>query len=167
MFMIIICHVTLSWTFGMTKWYIVTSSHNGWEQKDWPEGYQMASAMNFKFPQFTAIPLESIVPNCNSDGITLLTETLYWNPAKRPTTSQILRCSYFRTLHSNNHQSSQQQNKTSSTTAASSSSTGNYKYSISTSASSIKSNPVRVWRFKSCWCHPFDACILYTNHSLF
>ena len=56
----------------------------------------MASSMNFKFPQFSTISFESLVPNACPEGIALLTETLYWNPSKRPTTSQALRSGYFK-----------------------------------------------------------------------
>lgn len=52
--------------------------------------------MNFKFPQFTAIALESIVTNACSEGVILLTELLFWNPNNRPTTASALRHSYFR-----------------------------------------------------------------------
>ena len=52
--------------------------------------------MNFKFPQFTAIALESIVTNACTEGVTFLTELLFWNPNNRPTTTSALRHSYFR-----------------------------------------------------------------------
>lgn len=64
-------------------------------QKDWPEGYQLANEMNFKFPAFSPIPLESIVPNCSPEGITLISQLLDWNPSKRPTSSSVFRCPYF------------------------------------------------------------------------
>lgn len=56
----------------------------------------MATAMNFKFAQFSAIPLESIVPNASPDGLELLGQLLYWNPSKRPTCSGSLRSNYFK-----------------------------------------------------------------------
>lgn len=52
--------------------------------------------MNFKFAQFSPIPLESLVPNASPDGIQLMTEMLYWNPSKRPTCSGSLRSNYFK-----------------------------------------------------------------------
>lgn len=52
--------------------------------------------MNFKFPQFTAISLDSIVTNACAEGVTLLTELLFWNPNNRPTSTSALRHSYFR-----------------------------------------------------------------------
>lgn len=64
-------------------------------QKDWPEGYTLASSMNFKFPLFSAIAIETVVTNASAEGIALLTQLLYWNPSKRPTTAAVLRLPYF------------------------------------------------------------------------
>nr|CAD7567689.1 unnamed protein product [Timema californicum] len=49
-------------------------------ERDWVEGYQLAGAMNFKFPQFSPTPLSSIVPNASKDGLTLMEDLLRWNP---------------------------------------------------------------------------------------
>jgi len=51
--------------------------------------------MNFKFPQFTAMSIETIVPNASPECGILLSHLLYWNPSKRPTTSSALRYPYF------------------------------------------------------------------------
>ncbi|XP_074605667.1 serine/threonine-protein kinase dyf-5 [Brevipalpus obovatus] len=65
------------------------------DKKDWLEGYQLASAMNFKFPLMTSISFESVVSNACPQGISMMVETLKWNPSKRPTVAQSLRCPYF------------------------------------------------------------------------
>lgn len=65
-------------------------------QKEWPEGYQLATSMNFRFPEFTQIPLETIVANSGSDGIAMLLDMLKWNPSRRPTASQSLKYNYFK-----------------------------------------------------------------------
>ncbi|XP_076319977.1 serine/threonine-protein kinase ICK isoform X1 [Tachypleus tridentatus] len=65
------------------------------DKRDWPEGYQLAAAMNFRFPQFSEMPLNSIVPNCSNEGITLMKDLLRWNPTKRPTCIVSLRYPYF------------------------------------------------------------------------
>lgn len=64
-------------------------------QKDWPEGFSLASAMNFKFPVFSVIAMDTVVSNAGPDGISLLTAMLYWNPSRRPTTASALRFPYF------------------------------------------------------------------------
>ncbi|RWS22255.1 serine/threonine-protein kinase ICK-like protein, partial [Leptotrombidium deliense] len=63
---------------------------------DWPEGFQLSTSMNFRFPHFTQIPMETIVPNCSADGLVLLIDMLKWSPAKRPNASQSLRYNYFK-----------------------------------------------------------------------
>lgn len=65
------------------------------DKRDWPEGHQLASAMNFKFPQFSPTPLSSIIPNASKDAIMLMENMLRWNPSKRPTAHQSLRHPYF------------------------------------------------------------------------
>ncbi|XP_046995602.1 serine/threonine-protein kinase MAK isoform X2 [Schistocerca americana] len=61
------------------------------DKKEWPEGYQLANAMNFKFPQFSPVPLGSIIPNASKDGLALMGDMLSWNPNSRPTAQQSLR----------------------------------------------------------------------------
>ncbi|KAG1682996.1 Serine/threonine-protein kinase ICK [Nymphon striatum] len=58
------------------------------DQKQWPEGYHLASLMNFKFPQFSATPLRSVVQNASPEAINLLNDMLKWNPSKRPSSQQ-------------------------------------------------------------------------------
>lgn len=60
-------------------------------QKEWFEGYQLASAMNFKFPQFKRIALNTVVPNASRDGIHLMELLLSWNPIRRPSAQSALR----------------------------------------------------------------------------
>ncbi|VDM16204.1 unnamed protein product, partial [Wuchereria bancrofti] len=51
---------------------------------DWPEGYQLAVAMNFKFQQCVPIPFAAIVNSVGDDGLQLMTDMMLWNPEKRP-----------------------------------------------------------------------------------
>ncbi|KAH9416458.1 hypothetical protein DERP_012886 [Dermatophagoides pteronyssinus] len=58
--------------------------------------YLLANQMNFRFPQFSSIPIETIVVGqISSEGLQFLKSTLQWNPQKRPTASQALKFSYF------------------------------------------------------------------------
>ena len=61
------------------------------DKKEWPEGYKLANAMNFKFPQFTPTPLSNLIPNASKEAIHLMTDMLRWNPSKRPSAQQSLR----------------------------------------------------------------------------
>ncbi|XP_005398890.1 PREDICTED: serine/threonine-protein kinase MAK isoform X2 [Chinchilla lanigera] len=64
-------------------------------KSDWPEGYQLASSMNFRFPQCVPINLKTLIPNASSEAIHLMMEMLNWDPKKRPTASQALKHPYF------------------------------------------------------------------------
>ncbi|NXK12441.1 MAK kinase, partial [Herpetotheres cachinnans] len=65
------------------------------KKSDWPEGYHLASAMNFRFPQCVPISLKTLIPNASNEAIQLMSDMLNWNPKKRPTASQALKYSYF------------------------------------------------------------------------
>ncbi|GBM59409.1 Serine/threonine-protein kinase ICK [Araneus ventricosus] len=66
------------------------------DQRDWPEGYRLAAEMNFKFPQFVEMPIQSIVRNASQEGCTLLKDLIRWNPDKRPTAVMAARYPYFK-----------------------------------------------------------------------
>lgn len=67
-------------------------------QNDWPEGFQLASAMNFRWPQCVPNNLKTLIPNASSDAIHLMTDLLQWDPKKRPTTVQVETVGYFFTF---------------------------------------------------------------------
>ncbi|EJD74161.1 CMGC/RCK/MAK protein kinase [Loa loa] len=62
---------------------------------DWPEGYQLAVAMNFKFQQCVPIPFATIVNSVGDDGLKLMTDMMHWNPEKRPSAMGSLKYRYF------------------------------------------------------------------------
>uniref|UniRef100_A0A8C6TAP0 non-specific serine/threonine protein kinase n=1 Tax=Neogobius melanostomus TaxID=47308 RepID=A0A8C6TAP0_9GOBI len=63
--------------------------------RDWQEGYQLATAMNFRFPQCVPTHLKTLIPNASNEAITLMRDLLQWDPKKRPTAVQALRYTYF------------------------------------------------------------------------
>ncbi|KAM4770728.1 serine/threonine-protein kinase ICK [Rhinophrynus dorsalis] len=65
------------------------------KKTDWPEGYQLAGTMNFRWPQCVPNNLKTLIPNASSDGIQIMRDMLQWDPKKRPTASQALRHPYF------------------------------------------------------------------------
>ena len=65
------------------------------DKKEWAEGFKLAAAMNFKFPQFSATPLTTLIPNASPEANALMADMLRWNPAKRPSAQQALRYPYF------------------------------------------------------------------------
>ncbi|WKX90215.1 hypothetical protein Q1695_009230 [Nippostrongylus brasiliensis] len=64
-------------------------------KEDWPEGYQLATAMNFRFPQAAPTPMESIVNTIGKDGMKLMMDMMMWNPEKRPNAATSLKYKYF------------------------------------------------------------------------
>uniref|UniRef100_A0A9J2P0P1 Protein kinase domain-containing protein n=1 Tax=Ascaris lumbricoides TaxID=6252 RepID=A0A9J2P0P1_ASCLU len=62
---------------------------------DWPEGYQLAASMNFKFQQSVATPLATIVSTVSQDGLRLMSDMMLWNPEKRPSAASSLKYKYF------------------------------------------------------------------------
>ncbi|XP_075411096.1 serine/threonine-protein kinase ICK isoform X2 [Tenrec ecaudatus] len=69
------------------------------KKTDWPEGYQLSSAMNFRWPQCIPNNLKTLIPNAGSEAIQLMRDMLQWDPKKRPTASQALRYPYFQIGH--------------------------------------------------------------------
>lgn len=59
------------------------------QQTDWPEGYQLASAMNFRFPQCVPTHLKTLIPHASNEAIALMRDLLQWDPKKRPTAVQV------------------------------------------------------------------------------
>ncbi|XP_076019243.1 serine/threonine-protein kinase ICK-like [Genypterus blacodes] len=65
------------------------------KKNDWPEGFQLASCMNFRWPQCIPSNLKTLIPNASAEAIHLMTDLLLWDPKKRPASAQALRYSYF------------------------------------------------------------------------
>lgn len=66
-----------------------SSSHFLFWQTDWPEGYQLASAMNFRFPQCVPTHLKTLIPHASNEAIALMRDLLQWDPKKRPSAVQV------------------------------------------------------------------------------
>ena len=78
-------------------------------------GHKLAASMNFKFPQFSATPLASIIPQvvnvcwffldgeyfwqpatqASKEAVSLMEDMLRWDPKKRPSAEKALRYPYF------------------------------------------------------------------------
>uniref|UniRef100_A0A915EY16 Protein kinase domain-containing protein n=1 Tax=Echinococcus canadensis TaxID=519352 RepID=A0A915EY16_9CEST len=64
-------------------------------QQDWPEGYRLASAMNFRFPKCPPTRLSNIIFNASTAALQLIGELISWNPKKRPTARAALKSKFF------------------------------------------------------------------------
>nr|XP_046210220.1 serine/threonine-protein kinase ICK-like [Oncorhynchus gorbuscha]XP_046210221.1 serine/threonine-protein kinase ICK-like [Oncorhynchus gorbuscha] len=65
------------------------------KKNDWPEGFQLSLAMNFRWPQCVPSNLRSLIPSASTEAIHLMKDLLQWDPKKRPASAQALRYSYF------------------------------------------------------------------------
>ncbi|KAK1792670.1 hypothetical protein P4O66_012594 [Electrophorus voltai] len=65
------------------------------KKNDWPEGYQLATTMHFRWPQCVPTSLRNLIPNASAEAIQLMRDLLQWDPKKRPAASQALRYPYF------------------------------------------------------------------------
>ncbi|CAH1115442.1 unnamed protein product [Psylliodes chrysocephalus] len=65
------------------------------DENKWPDSYQLAGALGFKFPYFAKTPISDVVPQAGNNGINLVDELLEWNPAHRPTAQGALKHQYF------------------------------------------------------------------------
>lgn len=110
----------------------VTSVLGTPDKTEWSEAYLLANAMNFRFPQFSAIPIESIVTNISQEGLQLLKNTLQWNPGKRPTASQALKYSYFNNANISHQMVDKSNVKTAPTLSEYSRKANTYKSNIKT-----------------------------------
>ncbi|XP_067331581.1 serine/threonine-protein kinase MAK-like isoform X5 [Channa argus] len=58
------------------------------KKSDWPEGYNLAASMNFRFPKCVPTSVRSLIPNASDEAITLMKDMLQWDPEKRPSVVQ-------------------------------------------------------------------------------
>ncbi|XP_039671420.1 serine/threonine-protein kinase MAK-like isoform X2 [Perca fluviatilis] len=85
------------WAVGciMAELYTLRPLFPGNSESDWPEGYNLATSMNFRFPKCVPTSLRSLIPNASNEAITLMKDMLQWDPDKRPSAAQALRYPYF------------------------------------------------------------------------
>lgn len=64
---------------------------------DWSEGQQLASMIQFNFPNLVPLNLVDILSGCSQTGIHLIKSMLQWIPFERPSAREILNQSFFKT----------------------------------------------------------------------
>ncbi|XVE65403.1 hypothetical protein DITRI_Ditri07aG0177800 [Diplodiscus trichospermus] len=61
----------------------------------WPDGLNLARAINYQFPQFAGVHLSVLIPSASDDAINLITSLCSWDPCKRPTAAETLQHPFF------------------------------------------------------------------------
>ncbi|XP_077546692.1 serine/threonine-protein kinase ICK [Haemaphysalis longicornis] len=64
------------------------------DQREWPEGNQLAAALQLRWPHFPEGSLAAVVPNASREALVFMRDLLRWNPARRPTAVLALRYPY-------------------------------------------------------------------------
>lgn len=64
-------------------------------QGDWPDGYRLATIIQFRFPECQRVELKSLIPQASNYGLELLEDLLQWDPEKRPSAQQVLKHTFF------------------------------------------------------------------------
>lgn len=66
---------------------------------DWGEGLELASAINYQFPQVAGVHLSLLIPSASKDAINLITSLCSWDPCKRPTVMEALQHPFFQSCY--------------------------------------------------------------------
>ena len=63
--------------------------------QQWPDAAKLANKLNLRFPQVVPVPLESLMPNASRSAISLMNDIFKYDPARRPSASQVLQHPFF------------------------------------------------------------------------
>ncbi|KAI3453881.1 hypothetical protein Pfo_010544 [Paulownia fortunei] len=64
-------------------------------KSEWPEGLELANAINYQFPQVAGAHLSVLIPGVSEDAINLIASLCSWDPCKRPTAMEALQHPFF------------------------------------------------------------------------
>lgn len=64
-------------------------------KRNWAQGLELASAINYQFPQVAGVDLSLLVPSASENAISLITSLCSWDPRKRPTAIDALQHPFF------------------------------------------------------------------------
>lgn len=57
------------------------------DEENWSEGFKLAKKRGYYFPNEKKQDLSRLIPNASDEAIDLITQTLQYNPKKRPKAS--------------------------------------------------------------------------------
>nr|XP_016444292.1 PREDICTED: cyclin-dependent kinase F-4-like [Nicotiana tabacum]XP_033514720.1 cyclin-dependent kinase F-4-like [Nicotiana tomentosiformis] len=64
-------------------------------KSEWARGHELASAINYQFPQIGGVHLSLLLPSVSEDAVNLIASLCSWDPFKRPTAVQVLQHRFF------------------------------------------------------------------------
>lgn len=64
-------------------------------QSDWPDGYRLATAIQFRFPECQKVDMKTLIPRASEPGLQLLEEFMLWDSERRPSAQQALKYTFF------------------------------------------------------------------------
>ncbi|KAL4280837.1 hypothetical protein GQ457_03G022290 [Hibiscus cannabinus] len=64
-------------------------------EDSWPDGLNLARAINYQFPEFTGVHLSALIPSASDDAINLITSLCSLDPCRRPTAAEALQHPFF------------------------------------------------------------------------
>uniref|UniRef100_A0A7S1IRK4 Protein kinase domain-containing protein n=1 Tax=Eutreptiella gymnastica TaxID=73025 RepID=A0A7S1IRK4_9EUGL len=63
----------------------------------WNDSQKLAANMNFKFPQFSPTPLQSLITNASAEGLQLMMDFMKYEPVQRPRADEAMSYPFFQT----------------------------------------------------------------------
>ncbi|KAJ0802280.1 putative protein-serine/threonine kinase CMGC-RCK family [Helianthus annuus] len=68
-------------------------------KNSWAEGIELASGINYLFPELGGVNLSALVPSASKDAVNLISLLCSWDPCKRPTASEALQHPFFQSCY--------------------------------------------------------------------
>ncbi|XP_071737327.1 cyclin-dependent kinase F-4-like isoform X1 [Rutidosis leptorrhynchoides] len=68
-------------------------------EESWSEGLEIASNINYQFPELVGVNLSALIPSASKDAVNLIASLCSWDPCKRPTASEVLQHSFFQSCY--------------------------------------------------------------------
>ncbi|KAJ0262726.1 Protein kinase superfamily protein [Hirschfeldia incana] len=68
-------------------------------EHSWLEGLNLASVINYQFPQLPGVPLSSLMPYASSEAVDLVQRLCSWDPSNRATAAEALQHPFFQSCY--------------------------------------------------------------------
>ncbi|KAI3687300.1 hypothetical protein L1987_80994 [Smallanthus sonchifolius] len=68
-------------------------------ESTWCEGLELASTLNYRFPELAGVNLSALIPSASNEAINLISALCSWDPCKRPTAVEALQHPFFQSCY--------------------------------------------------------------------